>query len=177
MLNLLKKTIKKMFEYIYITIMTIYSFIIVILRSKFIKFDKTEKSNLYVLGSGPSLGYTLENKIEKLKKEKKNALRNYNAEDMDREEYLELKAEIEEELNLLEEQKQKIEDNKENDKVTKYKKAIPILANCLSEYHNLTISERNELLKTIIEKVIYKKSEKERWKRENNFDLEIFLRI
>lgn len=66
MLNLLKKTIKKMFEYIYITIMTIYSFIIVILRSKFIKFDKTEKSNLYVLGSGPSLGYTLENKIEKL---------------------------------------------------------------------------------------------------------------
>ena len=119
----------------------------------------------------------IDNKIEKLKKEKKNALRNYNAEDMDREEYLELKAEIEEELKMLEEQRQKIETNKENDKVTKYKKAIPILENCLSEYHNLTIAERNELLKSIIEKVIYTKSEKERWKRESNFDLEIFLRI
>lgn len=119
----------------------------------------------------------IDNKIEKLKKEKKNALRNYNAEDMTREEYLELKNEIEEELKMLEDEKLKIEENKENDKVTKYRKAIPILDECLNEYHNLTISERNELLKSIIEKVVYSKDETARWKREDNFNLELFLRV
>lgn len=134
------------------------------------EIKREEKKNINVI-------VMINNKIDKLKKEKRNALRNYNAEDITREEYLELKSDIDSELNELEEQKEKIESSEENDKLTRYKKAIPILSECLKEYHNLNVADRNELLRAIIDRVVYSKDETSRWKRDDSFNLEVFLRI
>lgn len=134
------------------------------------EIKKEERLNVNIIAK-------INSKIDKLKKEKRNALRNYNAEDITREEFLELKSEIEAELSDLEEQKLKIESSEENDKLTRYQKAIPILSECLKEYHTLSVADKNDLLRAIIERAVYSKEESARWKREDNFNLEIFLRI
>lgn len=119
----------------------------------------------------------IQSRIEKLKKEKKNALRNYNAEDMTRDEYLELKQDIEEELYKLEEEKAKLEENKEEDKIIRYKKAIPNLSLCINSYDKLTVENKNNLLKAIIDKVIYIKKDKSTKSKKSNFNLEVHLKI
>ena len=135
------------------------------------EIQKEEKANIKILAK-------VEKKIEKLNKEKRNALRNYNAEDITREEYLELKTDIEAELKELENQRIEIETSEQNDKLTQYQKAVPILSACINQYHTLGVAERNELLKSIIEKVIYSKTARV-WKsqEDKNFRLEVFLRI
>lgn len=134
------------------------------------EIKKEEKKNIDIVEM-------INKKIDRLKKEKRNALRNYNAEDITREEYLELKADIENELIELEEELEKIQSSEENDKLTRYQKAIPILSECLKEYHNLNVADKNELLRAIVEKAVYSKSEQSRWKRNNDFEIELFLRI
>lgn len=135
------------------------------------EIQKEEKANIKILAR-------VEKKIEKLNKEKRNALRNYNAEDITREEYLELKTDIEAELKELENQRIEIEASEQNDKLTQYQKAVPILSACINQYHTLGVAEQNELLKSIIEKVIYSKTARV-WKsqEDKNFRLEVFLRI
>ena len=58
-------------------------------------------------------------------------------------------------------------------------KAIPILENVLNEYHNLSIVDKNTLLKSIIEKVEYTKTQRNSYKskKDNNFSLKIYLKI
>ena len=57
--------------------------------------------------------------------------------------------------------------------------AIPILENVLKEYWNLNSVDKNTLLKSIIEKVVYTKTKRKSVKDEvdNNFELKIFLKI
>lgn len=123
--------------------------------------------------------YKVSKSIEQLKKELKTARRNYNREDYTKEEYLEIKQEIEEELEELEQVKKEIEEDEQEDKINRYKKAVPILANCIKKYPVLSISEKNELLKSIIEKVIYKKTQGGRWNPNANdsIDLKVYLKI
>ena len=64
------------------------------------------------------------------------------------------------------------------DESERYKNAIPILTKVLDEYWNLNAKEKNELLKSIIEKVNYSKTQKNsRNNKERLFELEIFLKI
>lgn len=119
----------------------------------------------------------LNKKIDKLKKEKRNALRNYNAEDITREEYLELKQDIEVELSVLETEKAKLEKNKQEDKIIKIKKSIPILSKCIQNYDKVSIEEKNQLLKSIISKVIYTKKEKSTKNKTAKFELEIHTKL
>ena len=92
--------------------------------------------------------------------------------------YLERVQAIEEDLkvlNLKYEELSIIEVDAED----RVKKAIPILENVLKEYWNLNSSDKNTLLKTIIDKVEYTKTKRKSIKDEvdNNFDLKIFLKI
>ena len=75
------------------------------------------------------------------------------------EEYIERKKEINEEIELLIQEKNKINDVVEEEKIITIKKAIPILEHVFKNYYNLKPNERNELLKTIIESVMYLKED------------------
>ena len=112
----------------------------------------------------------LKAQIEKYQKAKKNALRNLNMEDITREEYLEEKAELESLIAKCEAELAKLEENKEEDKLIKYKKAVPILEKCVDQYYSLQVKEQNELLKAIVKNVEYSKAGKE-------FKLEVELLI
>lgn len=121
----------------------------------------------------------IDNKIEKLNKSLKNALRNWNDEKMDDSEYFELKADLKNEISVLEKQRQEIlKDNKE-EKITRYKKAVPQISKVLEEYHKLDIPNKNLLLKTIINRVEYSKSSGGRWNKEqrDNFKLKVSLKF
>lgn len=121
----------------------------------------------------------IEKKLEGLKKELRSARRDKNKGLYSDEEYLETKQEIEEEMKELEQQRSKLEQSSEQDKLTRYKKAIPKLQDCIDKYHTLNIADKNEMLKSIIRKIIYTKEEGGRWNKGalDNFTLEIFLNI
>lgn len=75
---------------------------------------------------------------------------------------------------------QKIELSKNNNKEKELKtriKAVPIIEDVLTKYSNsLTAEEKNELLSTIIDKVIYRKDKGGRYLKEN-FSLKVILRV
>lgn len=121
----------------------------------------------------------IDNKIEKLNKSLKNALRNWNDEKMDDEEYYDLKTELKEEIKVLENQRQEILKDDKEEKVTRYKKAIPQITKVLNEYNNLDTLNKNLLLKSIIERIDYTKNSGGRWNKEqrDNFKLEVTLKF
>lgn len=87
-------------------------------------------------------------------------------------------------VNILSEDLNALKSNLESlkaisfDESERYKNAIPILTKVLDEYWNLNAKEKNELLKSIIEKVNYTKTQKNsRNNKERLFELEIFLKI
>lgn len=65
-----------------------------------------------------------------------------------------------------------IEDN------NRIKNAIPVLTKVLDEYKNLSVQNKNLLLKSIIDKIEYTKTErKKRSSKTDNFTLKLFLKI
>ncbi len=121
----------------------------------------------------------IQEKIAKLKKAKKNNLRSYNMEDISREDYLEEKEAIETDITNLEKKLAQFQNTKQSDQMLKAKKAIPILEQCITEYATLTIPEKNEMLRTIIKKIKYSKTQGGRWNEKGifNFTLEVKLII
>ncbi len=82
-------------------------------------------------------------------------------------------------LNELKKQKSRlIKENKQN-KIHKIKKAIPVLENALDLYWKADIEQKNIILKSIINKCIYKKKKSGRWDKEarDDFELKIFIKI
>ncbi len=136
---------------------------------------KEKKSNEKIL-------VKIDKELEKLKKELKNLRRAYNREEFTFEEYVEDKKDIEEEIEELEDTKNKILTKNDKDKleqIERRKKAIPVLTRCLNDYYKLSIKERNELLKDIFQKVEYEKNEGGRWIKEaiDKFNLDIHLNV
>lgn len=117
----------------------------------------------------------IEKEIAELEIELKTARRKMIKEVITEDDFLELKEEIEEELRPLKQKKEKLEDNKPEEKIIQYKRSIPILESCVADYDNLSIEDKNEKLKALIDKVIYKKSVGGRWNKEaiDNFELDI----
>lgn len=114
-------------------------------------------------------------KLDGLKKELRTALRNFNKEEIDYDEYTDLKKDINEEIDELNEQLAQFESNDENDTLAKYKKAIPKLQECLNEYDNMSIPQKNESLKSIIERVTYSKTKRLNWRKNEEDDMEIHI--
>lgn len=118
---------------------------------------------------------TIEKEIEELESQLKTSRRKMIKEVITEEDFLELREEIEEELKPLKQKYEKLQDEKPEQRIIQYKRSIPILEKCLGDYYNLSIEERNDNLKVLIDKVVYKKEEGGRWNKEaiNNFELDI----
>ena len=119
----------------------------------------------------------INNKLESLKQERKNLLRARNREEYSYEDYLELKKDIEDEIKELENQLEGFENDEETATLTRYKKAIPVIENCLDEYDNMTIPEKNETLKSIVKRVTYYKTKRLNWRKKEKDDLELIIEL
>ena len=117
--------------------------------------------------------------IESLKQERKNMIRKQNQPEhaIPHEDYVEIKGDIESELNELTVQLEEFENNDDNDTLIKYKKAVPILEECLNEYANWSIPQKNEGLKSIIAKVTYSKSKRMNWRTGDEDDLNLHVEL
>lgn len=121
----------------------------------------------------------LNNKLDSLKLERKNLLRARNRDEYTYEDFMELKKDIEMEMESLQKKLEEFENTEESDTLIRYKKAIPILENCLDEYKNMTIPQKNESLKSIIERIIYSKTKRLNWRVKSEDDMGIitYLKI
>lgn len=116
-------------------------------------------------------------KIKGLKEELKNLRRAYNREEFTYEEYIEDKHDIETELNELGTQLEEFENDEDNNTLVKYKKAVPILEECLNEYDKLSIPKKNENLKSIIARITYSKTKRLNWRKDEDDDLELHIEL
>ena len=121
----------------------------------------------------------IKNKIEGLRQERKNLMRQRNRDEneISYEDYIELKQDIESELNELTEQLEEFENDDDNNTLVKYKKAVPILEVCLNEYDNWSIPQKNEGLKSIIDRITYSKTKRLNWRVEDDDDLELHVEL
>ena len=88
-----------------------------------------------------------------------------------------LKTDIENELNDLVEQLKELEDDEDNNTLVRYKKAVPNLEVCLDEYDKWTIPQKNEGLKSIIERIAYSKTKRLNWRVDEEDDLELHIEM
>ena len=103
----------------------------------------------------------IENKLDKYKLALTKARRDYNEEKFSYEEYLEDKNYYGKLIEELEKELHEVSNKEEEEIIIQYKKAVPILANCIKQYNTITsITDKNELLKSFIEEIGYKKTEK-----------------
>ena len=121
----------------------------------------------------------IKNKIESLKKERKNLIRKQNQEEhaIPHEDYVEIKGDIESELNELVLQLEEFENDDDSSTLIKYKKAVPNLEECLNEYDKLSIPQKNEHLKSIIARITYSKTKRLNWRKEDEDDLELHIEL
>lgn len=119
----------------------------------------------------------INNKLESLKQERKNLLRARNREEYTYEDYIELKTDIEAEIDELNKQLEEFENDSESNTLTRYKKAIPKLKECLDEYDNMTIPQKNESLKSIIKRITYSKTKRLNWRKKEDDDLKIVIEL
>lgn len=115
----------------------------------------------------------VEKRIEEINGYIKNAIKKNAMDLITDEQFLELKTDFENELNPLLKRKEKLVDTKDEERIIQYKRSIPILEHCVKDYDLLTVEEKNELLKSFIDKIIYKKLVGGRWNKEVTIDLEV----
>ena len=117
------------------------------------EYEKVVKSNSKSLNS-------VEKEIAKKEQQLKKAKEFVEQEIYTPQEFLERKKELTSAIEKLTLEKDRITNHKEEDKVIKIKKAIPSLEKIIENYYSLSMEERNDSLKFIIDKVIYNKSER-----------------
>lgn len=121
----------------------------------------------------------IKNKIEGLRQERKNLMRQRNRDEneISYEDYIELKQDIESELNELTSRLEEFENDEDSNTLVKYKKAVPILEVCLNEYDNWSVPQKNEGLKSIIDRITYSKTKRLNWRVEDEDDLELHVEL
>lgn len=122
--------------------------------------DNYEEEYTKVIKTNKKNSASIDKKMALVQKQLKNAKIAYEQEVDTLQEYIERKKELNEELELLVKEKENIGKDDEEDKIITIKKAIPILKNVFADYDRLTVEEKNELLKTVIESVMYLKTER-----------------
>lgn len=115
----------------------------------------------------------VEKKIEEINGYIKNASKKNVMEIITDEQYLELKAEFESELKPLLKRKEELSNTKDEERIIQYKRSIPILEHCVRDYDLLSVEEKNDLLKSFIDKIVYKKEVGGRWNKEAVAELEV----
>ena len=104
-------------------------------------------------------------------------MESYELKDYTREQFLTRKADIENKIKQLEEKKVKFKESEKEDKVIMYRKMIPKLSLCINKYDSLSIEHKNKLLKSIIDKVTYIKTDKGNRKTKTDFKLKVYLKL
>lgn len=86
---------------------------------------------------------------------------------------------LDRQIKELEERKEKLKKENESTKLEQYKKAVPKIEKALDLYWDATVVEKNQILKSIIDKCVYKKEKSGRWNPDaiNDFKLEIYLKL
>lgn len=135
-----------------------------------------EETKKVVLGNLKMIN-NIQKDIDKLNIRLDSVMESYELKDYTREQFLIRKAKIEDSIQELLKKKNKLETNKQEDKIIRYKKAIPKLSLCVNNYDSLSIENKNKLLKTIISKIEYVKTEKSTKKNKVTFDLKVHLKI
>ena len=79
---------------------------------------------------------------------------------------------LENELNGLLETRQQLTDDRDDQELESIKTGIPILEKCLEKYHELDVKAKNDILRSLIEKIEYNKPE-----RGKTFQLKIYMKI
>lgn len=83
-------------------------------------------------------------------------------------------------VNLLTEERDALKANLEalsaisDNKSETIRSSVPILEKCIDQYYSLSIPDRNKILKSLIEKIVYTREDSN---RRANFSLEIYLKI
>ena len=115
----------------------------------------------------------VEKKIEEINRYIKNAVKKNAMDLITDEQFLELKNDFEAELKPLLKRKTELSDTQDEVKIIQYRKSIPILEHCVKDYWTLSIEDKNNLLKTFIDRITYKKEVGGRWNKEaiNQFEL------
>lgn len=89
-----------------------------------------------------------------------------------KEKYLSRVKSLEDELNGLQESRQQLLDDTDDQELEHIKTGIPILERCIQKYSEMDVKAKNEILRSLIEKIEYNKKE-----RGNSFQLKIFMKI
>ena len=89
-----------------------------------------------------------------------------------KEKYLSRVKILEDELNGLLETRQQLSDDKDEQEIESIKTGIPILERCIQKYDELDIQAKNEILRSLIDKIEYNKSS-----RKEKFNLSIYMKI
>ena len=118
----------------------------------------------------------IEKKIKDIDKQLLNALLNFNSSAITSEEYQSLKVYLNENKQALEVSLNELKQHIENDKSVIYKRRVPILEKCIGKYFELSPKDKNKLLKSMIKKIDYSKTEGGRYK-ESNMKIEIFYKL
>lgn len=95
------------------------------------------------------------------------------------EKYLERENILRKDINALQANLDALSDTSELEEIEKLENAVPILEKCLDEYWTLNPAEKNEILKSFVDKILYSKSIKNNSHHKNIDDanVEIFLKI
>ena len=112
-----------------------------------------------------------------MKQERKNLMRQRNRDEngISYEDYIELKQDIETELDELVAQLEEFENDDDTNTLVKYKRAVPNLEECLNEYGKWNIPQKNAGLKSIVEKITYSKTKRLNWRVDEEDDLELHI--
>ena len=117
----------------------------------------------------------VEKKIEEINGYIMNALKKNAMDIMSDEQFLMLKEDFEKELKPLLKRKEQLVDTKDQERIVQYQKSIPILEHCINDYHSLSIEEKNDLLRSFIDKVHYKKEVGGRWNKDALYNFELVI--
>ena len=95
------------------------------------------------------------------------------------EKYLERENILRKDIDALQANLDALSDTSELEEIEKLENAVPILEKCLDEYWTLKPAEKNEILKSFVDKILYSKSIKNNSHHKNLDDanVEIFLKI
>ena len=101
----------------------------------------------------------IDKQIAMIEKQLKNAKIAFEQEAYTLQEFIDRKKELNSDLEKLQEQKQQDEAITEEEKTITIKKAVPKLEKVFASYPDFSPSEKNDLLKTVIESIMYLKEE------------------
>ena len=142
--------------------------------------DNYEEESIKKVNDNTAIINTIKKEIQKLKKQYDKACEMLETEVYTPDVFKERTTSINSQIKSKEAQIEKLTIEMKNDKTISYKKAIPNIENCINMYSKIeNVEEKNKLLKSIIEKIVYTKEKSGRWNADaiDKFEIDIILKF